>query len=146
MRHFEEYPKFKYAEGREPRVVESREEEDELRAGEAEWFDKPNFTNHVYDISTVSETTGVNARRAYVEYPKMKYSEGKEPRIVDNREEEDELGDGWFDKPDFTNHELSAPEDDETPETDGEEAPAPAPTTGRRRRAAPASEGGEDLI
>jgi hypothetical protein len=42
--------------------------------------------------------------KVFEEYPKWKYQEGQSPRLVQTHQEEAELGDKWFEKPDMTNH------------------------------------------
>lgn len=37
----------------------------------------------------------------FIEFPKFLYSKGQEPRIVQSREEQDELGDEWFEALEF---------------------------------------------
>lgn len=47
-----------------------------------------------------------NHRRVFEEYPKWKYAENQAPVLVQTHSEEANLGEGWYDKPDLTDHET----------------------------------------
>lgn len=47
---------------------------------------------------------------AYEHYPKWKYKEGEAPRLLQTHQDEAELGDSWFDRPDMTNYQYNQEE------------------------------------
>lgn len=99
-REYFHFPKWKYHAKEDARIVADAEEEKAL--GD-DWFDKADLTNHTEDQSeaVLSETPA-----GYVpeQFPKWKYHRTETARVVNDADEEDALGDGWFDKSDFTNH------------------------------------------
>lgn len=147
-RKFEAYPKWKYAEGQEPRLVQTFPEESAL--GE-DWFDKPDFTNHLTDISKYSEQAH-HPEYVPIEYPKWLYApEIPGGVLVESSDEEDALdqkhpGVTFFHKPDFTNFgqsESIPPFDaadeadtDDTQDDDTQDDPPAAPVimTGKTKK------------
>ena len=90
------FPKWKYLEGEAPVIVANKDEEAALGIG---WRDSPDGV----EPSPTVIPSGSPAPIQILEYPKLKYTMGKdgpETFMVHDKAEEDKLGPEWIDGPD----------------------------------------------
>lgn len=101
MYEFQEYPKHVYR-GEESRIVNTKEEETALV--DAGW------TALASAPAPAAMLAEPGVAREYVEFPKFKHSPAGESQIVHDPDQEQALGDGWYDHPSqFPGAEPAAP-------------------------------------